>query len=96
MRPKRPTHLLIDQVRITRDGDTETIDHADPNLSGTHLTIGPQSAAMTDADIQRPVGPAQRRASMHHPRRRPEPRSDDPYRRSQNSVACSPSMPDGA
>ena len=51
MRPKRPTHVLIDQVRITRDGDTATIDHADPNLSGAHLTIGPQIAAMTDADI---------------------------------------------
>ncbi len=51
MRPKRPTHVMIDQVRITRDGDTATIDHADPNLSGAHLTIGPQIAAMTDADI---------------------------------------------
>ena len=51
MRPKKPTHVLIDQVRITRDGETATIDHADPNLSGAHLTIGPQIAAMTDADI---------------------------------------------
>ena len=51
MRPKRPTHVLIDQVRIIRDGDTATIDHADPNLSGAHLTIGPHIAAMTDADI---------------------------------------------
>ena len=51
MRPRRPTHVLIDQVRITRDGDTATIDHADPSLSGAHLTIGPQIAAMTDADI---------------------------------------------
>jgi hypothetical protein len=51
MRAKKPTHVLIDQVRITRDGDTATIDHADPNLSGAHLTIGPQIAAMTDADI---------------------------------------------
>jgi hypothetical protein len=51
MRPKRPTHVLIDQVRITRDGDTATIDHADTNLSGAHLTIGPKIAAMTDADI---------------------------------------------
>ncbi len=51
MRTKKPTHVLIDQVRITRDGDIATIDHADPNLSGAHLTIGPQIAAMTDADI---------------------------------------------
>ena len=49
MRPKRPTHVLMDQVRI--NGDIATIDHADPNLSGAHLTIGPQIAAMTDADI---------------------------------------------
>ena len=51
MRPKKPTHVLIDQVRITSDGETATIDHADPSLSGAHLTIGPQIAAMTDADI---------------------------------------------
>jgi hypothetical protein len=51
MRPKRPTHVLIDQVRITRDGDIATIDHSDPNLSGAHITIGPAIATMTDADI---------------------------------------------
>jgi len=51
MRPKRPTHVLIDQVRITRDGDIATIDHADPNLSGAHITILPGIATMTDADI---------------------------------------------
>ena len=43
--------VLLDQVRITRDGETATIDHADPNLSGVHLTLGPQIAKMTDADI---------------------------------------------
>jgi hypothetical protein len=51
MRPKRPTHDLLDQVRIMRDGDTATIDHADPNLSGAHISIGPGIATMTDADI---------------------------------------------
>ena len=51
MRPKRPTHVLIDQVRITREGDTATIDHADANAPGAHLTIGPGIASMTDADI---------------------------------------------
>ena len=51
MRPKRPTHVMIDQVRISREGETANIDHADPSLSSVHLTIGPQIAAMTDADI---------------------------------------------
>jgi hypothetical protein len=51
MRPKRPTHVLLDQVRITRDGGTATIDHADPSLSGAHITIGPQIASMTNAGI---------------------------------------------
>ena len=30
---------------------TAHIDHADPSVSGASLTIGPQIAAMTDADI---------------------------------------------
>jgi hypothetical protein len=42
---------LVDQVRITREGEIATIDHADPNLSGAHLTVGPQIASMSDADI---------------------------------------------
>ena len=33
MRPKEPTHVVIVQVRITRDGDTATIDHVDPSIS---------------------------------------------------------------
>ena len=32
MRLKKPTHVLIDQVRITRDGNDAIIDHADPKL----------------------------------------------------------------
>jgi len=51
MRPKRPTHALLDQVRITREGEIATIDHADTNLSGAHITVGPQIASMSDADI---------------------------------------------
>jgi hypothetical protein len=41
MRPKRPNHVLIDQVRITREGADAIIDHADPNLSGARIAIGP-------------------------------------------------------
>jgi len=28
MRPKKPTHVLLDQVRITREGNDAIIDHA--------------------------------------------------------------------
>jgi hypothetical protein len=51
MRPKKHTHVLLDQVRISRDGDTATIDHVEPGISSVHLTIGPQITAMTDANI---------------------------------------------
>ena len=51
MRPKRPTHVLIDQVRVTREGNDAIIDHADANLSGARIAIGPGIATMTDADI---------------------------------------------
>jgi len=51
MRPKTPTHVLIDQVRITREGNDAIIDHADANLSGARIAIGPGIATMTDADI---------------------------------------------
>ena len=51
MRLKKPTRVSIDQVRITREGNEAIIDHADAGLSGAHLAIGPEIAAMTDADI---------------------------------------------
>ena len=51
MRPKRPTHVLIDQVRITREGGDAIIDHADANVSGARIVIGPRIASMSDADI---------------------------------------------
>jgi hypothetical protein len=48
MRPKKPTHVLIDQVRITREGNDAIIDHADANLSGARVA---GIASMSDADI---------------------------------------------
>jgi len=51
MHKKKPVRALVDQVRITRDGDDAIIEYADPEISGTRLTIGPQIAAMTDRDI---------------------------------------------
>ena len=51
MRPKRPTHVSIDQVRVTREGNEATIDHADASAPTVYLTIGPGIDSMTDADI---------------------------------------------
>lgn len=51
MRLKKPTRVSIEQVLIKREGNNATIDHADASLSGVHLTIGPEIAAMSDADI---------------------------------------------
>jgi hypothetical protein len=51
MRLKKPVPALIDQVRITRDGNDAIIEYADPEISGTRLTIGPQIETMTDRDI---------------------------------------------
>jgi hypothetical protein len=51
MRLKKPTRVSIEQVRITRDGNNAMVDHADADISGAHLAIGPEIAAMTDAKI---------------------------------------------
>jgi hypothetical protein len=51
MRLKKPPHVLIDQVRITREGNDAIIDHADAGIAGTRFTIGPYIATMTDREI---------------------------------------------
>ena len=51
MRLKKPTRVSIDQAQVTREGNEAIVDHADPGISGAHLAIGPEIAAMTDADI---------------------------------------------
>jgi hypothetical protein len=51
MRPKRPIHVSIDQVRVTREGNEATIDHADASAPTVHMTIGPGISSMSDADI---------------------------------------------
>jgi hypothetical protein len=48
---KKPTRAIIDQVRITREGNDAIIDYADPGIAGTRLTIGPDIATMTDGEI---------------------------------------------
>ena len=50
MRPKRPTHILIDQVRITREGGDAIIDHANANLSGARVVIGPLYLTFSSAE----------------------------------------------
>jgi hypothetical protein len=44
---------VIDQVRITRDGDDAIVEYAAPEISGTRLTIGRQitTMSMSDRDI---------------------------------------------
>ena len=51
MRLKKPTGAVIDQVRITREGNDAIIDYADVGISGTRFTIGPDIATMTDREI---------------------------------------------
>ena len=51
MRLKKPTRAIIDQVRITREGNDAIVDYADAGISGTRLTIGPDIATMTDREI---------------------------------------------
>jgi hypothetical protein len=51
MRLRKPTCVLIDQVRITREGNDAIIDHADAGISGTRITVGPDIATMTDREI---------------------------------------------
>ena len=51
MRLKKLTRAIIDQVRITREGNDAIIDYADAGIAGTRLTIGPDIATMTDRDI---------------------------------------------
>lgn len=50
-RKKRPIPAVMDQVRITRDGNDAVIEYADPMISDTRLTIGSQIKGMTDKDI---------------------------------------------
>ena len=53
MRPKKPTRAIIDQVRITREGNDAIIDHADANLSGARITgIATMTRRRNRRDVQ--------------------------------------------
>jgi len=51
MRLKKPVRATIDQVRITREGTTAIIEHADETISGVNLTIGDAIRGMSDREI---------------------------------------------
>jgi hypothetical protein len=36
-RPKRPHVASLDEVKITRQGNSAVIEYADPNISTTHF-----------------------------------------------------------
>ena len=51
MRLKRPRIASPDEVRITRKGESASIEFADSSIGGTLLTIGPTIHGMTDPEI---------------------------------------------
>lgn len=51
MRMKKPYIATLDQVRIFRQGEYGIIEYVEPNVSTTHLKIGPEVQRMTDEEI---------------------------------------------
>ena len=51
MRIKKPRQSSLDEVRISREGDTAIIENADPSISVVRLVVGPSLGSMTDAAI---------------------------------------------
>jgi hypothetical protein len=51
MRLKRPRVASLDEVRITRTDTAAVIEFADPQISTTHLQIGPEVQEMSDEEI---------------------------------------------
>jgi hypothetical protein len=50
-RLKKPVIARLDEVTITRDGDTANIEYVDPTIGGVNLRIGPQLQHMADQDV---------------------------------------------
>jgi hypothetical protein len=48
---KRPYIATLDQVRITRDGDTAIIEYAEEGVVVTHFRFGPKLSSMTDEEV---------------------------------------------
>ncbi|MXW84528.1 MAG: hypothetical protein F4103_05915 [Boseongicola sp. SB0673_bin_14] len=51
MRSKRPRPASPDEVRITREGGTAVIEHADPSVRVVNLTVGTALGKMTDREV---------------------------------------------
>ena len=51
MRKKRPRPTSLDQVRITREGETAVIEYADPSVRVVNLQVGLSLAEMTDGEV---------------------------------------------
>ena len=52
MRLKKPRPASLDEVRITREGDTAVIDYVDPSIAGISLLFGRAALAeLTDTEV---------------------------------------------
>ena len=51
MKIKRPHIATLDEVTITRDGETAIIEYKEPGIGGVNLTIGKEIHQMTEEDI---------------------------------------------
>ncbi len=50
-RVKKPRRASLDEVKITREGDTAIIENADPLIGGMHLRLGAKVQQMSDLEI---------------------------------------------
>lgn len=73
MRLRRPPHSTIDQVHISRDGESAIIEHANPAYGTVNLMLGPEISGMSDTDILDALNDiiAAQEASIADPANRP-------------------------
>jgi hypothetical protein len=53
MNRKRRYIVRLDEVNITRQGDSAAIEYKEPGIPTTYLPIGPEVAEMSDVSILR-------------------------------------------
>lgn len=51
MRSRKPYRATLDEVTITRDGETAIIAYHDPDVATTHFELGTEVGGMTDGQI---------------------------------------------
>jgi hypothetical protein len=69
MRIKKPRQASLDEVRITRAGDTAVIENTDPSVSVVRLSVGSALSSMNDAavlDLFNGVIEAQHKLSLEY------------------------------